>query len=70
VRSFEIGKLPDTPHSLRLKAQEFARMAEAARDPAIAEELQLLADRYNARASEVEAAAAQATKRDEERRRS
>ena len=67
MRAFEIGKLPETPHSLRLKAQEFARMAEAARDPAIAEELQLLAERYIARASELEAAAAKTTRRDEAR---
>ena len=35
-------------------------MAEAARDPAIAEELQLLAERYIAQAREVEAASAAA----------
>ncbi len=70
MRPLEIGKLPETPQSLRLKAQEFERMAEAARDPAIADELLLLAELYNARANEIEATASAAAQRNGARHRS
>jgi hypothetical protein len=56
-----IGTSSDTPTSLRAKAADFKKMAMAARDADIIEELELLAWRYLERATEMEGAAAAAT---------
>jgi hypothetical protein len=50
-----IGTSADTPASLRRKAAEFIRLAVAAADPSVVEELEILAWRYLERAEQLEA---------------
>ena len=56
MRGKTVGTPADTPHTLRMKAAEFLRLAEAARDFAIMTELRELAAAYQRRAEEVEQA--------------
>ena len=49
-----IGTAADTPHTLRLKAGEFRRLAEDARDPRTLMDLKQLAEDYERRAVELE----------------
>jgi hypothetical protein len=49
-----IETVTDTPHTLRLKAAEFSRLAEGARDPRTLIDLRQLADDYQKRAAEME----------------
>jgi hypothetical protein len=49
-----IGTEADTPHTLRLKAGEFRRLAEVARDPRTLMDLKQLAEEYERRAVELE----------------
>ena len=49
-----IGTEADTPHTLRLKAGEFRRLAEDARDPRTLMDLKQLAEEYERRAVELE----------------
>jgi hypothetical protein len=49
-----IGTEADTPHTLRLKAGEFRRLAEEARDPRTLIDLKQLAEEYEKRATEME----------------
>jgi hypothetical protein len=53
-RAVPVGTLADTPESLRRKAREFERLTGETRDPARREELLWLAERYSARASQIE----------------
>ena len=58
MRQVRVGTESDTPHTLRLKAKDFLRMAGEARDTPSYEALKKLADDYTARAHELESAAA------------
>jgi hypothetical protein len=49
-----VGTTADTPHTLRMKAKEFLRLAETAGDDADSRELTQLAGAYLSRAAEVE----------------
>jgi hypothetical protein len=49
-----IGTEADTPHTLRLKAGEFRRLAVDARDPRTLIDLKQLAEDYERRAVELE----------------
>jgi hypothetical protein len=49
-----IGTAVDTPHTLRLKAGEFRRLSEQARDPRTLIDLKQLAEDYEKRATEME----------------
>jgi len=55
VRRTTVGTLSDNPVSLRRKAAEFKRLAMAAGDPEVIEELEALTQRYLERAKEIEA---------------
>ena len=54
VRQVRVGTESDTPHTLRLKAKDFLRMAGETRDTPAYEALKKLADDYMARALELE----------------
>jgi hypothetical protein len=62
VKRATVGTSADTPHSLRMKAKEFRRLAGEERDPAIQLELQRFAAGYEARAAELETAPGAARK--------
>jgi hypothetical protein len=57
VKPVSVGTAADTPHTLRMKAKEFLRMAGEARDPHAYEGLKKLADDYMARAMDIESGA-------------
>jgi hypothetical protein len=58
VKQVRVGTESDTPHTLRLKAKDFLRMAGETRDTQAYETLKKLADDYAARAFELENAPA------------
>ena len=58
MRQVRVGTESDTPHTLRLKAKDFLRMAGETRDTQAYETLKKLADDYAARAFELENAPA------------
>ena len=56
MRERQVGTSADTPHTLRMKAAEFLRLAETAQDTYVMAELKQLAEAYRRRAEEVERA--------------